>query len=438
MPRYKGGEMFKTLIISTIALAMIVGTSALSFADDADKARIAELERKVEELTDLVHQFMDDRPLTNTTAAMKAPEGIEDRVAVLEDKVKKGSKWLEKLKLKGDFRFRHEQKFKPQGEDINRQRIRLRYGLTAEVNDKTEVGFGLATGSSDAPVSTFQTLEKEFQSKAIWLDYAYGKYKHNKNLTFLVGKFKSPFLHTDMLWDADIRFDGVALQGNIDVPENILANTNLYATIGYFPIDDSAAGESDFFMIGNAVGLKSKITDRVSLNTAVNFWDFRNLEGRLTSTFAESKSTNSSSGGVVSSGFRIVNPIVKLTFKELLGNDVIPPLTVFYEYAKNVDDAAMSDDSAWRTGIDLKKGKRKKGDWRLIGQYSRIETDAFPDAFPDAAFNSGGTNAKGWEGIIEYYMMNNMSIDLDYYNTKAVTGSELNEEVVQVNLTYYF
>jgi hypothetical protein len=53
-----------------------------------------------------------------------------------------------------------------------RERIRCPLSATGKVNDNTDVNVRLATGSAD-PVSTNQTLDGGFTSKALWVDHAY-------------------------------------------------------------------------------------------------------------------------------------------------------------------------------------------------------------------------------------------------------------------------
>jgi len=305
------------------------------------------------------------------TADASVPANIKDRVAVLEEKVEKGSKWLEKIKQKGDLRLRNELKTKPQGGDNNRQRLRFRWGLVAEVNDQTEVGFGFATGSSDSPLSTNQTLEQTFQSKSVWIDYAYAKYKANDTFTFIGGKFKRPYFDTSMFWDGDVRMDGFAIKANHSLLEGgDWPETKGFATIGFFPLDDAPAGTADLYLTAEEVGIESKFDDFAKLKTGVIFYNFHGAEGYLPSDLAESQGTNTTEafgGARLANDFQIVNPTVKLTFNDLL--DLGIPVTLFYEYAKNVGAEPDDDNQAWSSGIQINKGGFNQGDWKFKIKY---------------------------------------------------------------------
>jgi hypothetical protein len=363
-----------------------------------------------------------------------ASQNLEDRLSSLEKRLEK-SKWIDRLRTKGDLRLRNEMKTKPQGEDNNRQRVRFRWGVAADVNKQTEVGFGLASGSNDSPTSTNQTLEQEFQSKSIWLNYAYAKFKANEWLNFIGGKFESPFFHTDMVWDSDVRFDGFAATAQKDLPVGShWPKIKAFGAGGYFPIDDAPDGESDVSLTVVQPGLEVEFGGVAKAKTAVAYYEFHNLEGLPTSRLAESKSTNSTDSGRIRNDFRVFSPIVETTINEPLGLKV--PLSVFYEYFQNA--AAEDANTAWRAGLQVNEAGKKPGGWEFITQYSRLEKDVFLDSFPDGEFHSGGTNAQGWEFIINYVLMENLILGVDYYNTKAITGAETNEQILQSDINFKF
>ena len=85
-------------------------------------------------------------------------------------------------------------------------------------------GIRLATGDSNSPTSTNQTLGGSggnFSKYAIWLDRAFLSYDagpgDGQELTFLVGRFDNPFFSTDIHWDNDLGFDGLALRGKVSI-----------------------------------------------------------------------------------------------------------------------------------------------------------------------------------------------------------------------------
>ena len=60
------------------------------------------------------------------------------------------------------------------------------------------------------------------------------------------------------------------------------------------------------------------------------------------------------------------------------------------------------------------------------------------DAFPDADFNDGGTNAKGWELIFDYGLAKNVILSFDYYNTETISGSQSDDKLFQADVIFKF
>ena len=425
-------RLAKIFLALVLSMGLIISVVPNLCADDTSEAILKLLIKKgiltQREVNQMKKEVAKEKPA--------APRGLEERVAKLEKDV---PSWVKNFKLKGDLRLRHESIWKEQSESNERQRLRFRLGAESKINDALKIGFGLATGSSDGPTSTNQTLEQEFQSKQIWLDYAYAEYKPTHWATLWGGKFKSPFFHSDLLWDSDIRLDGFAGKVTHTVfKDSDLPETQLYLAGGYFPLDDvhnDSAGDSDLFMNIIQGGTQTKFDKVAKLKTGVAFYDFHNMEGYSNAFLEEdSKSTNTRFGTGMANDFRVVSPSLKLTLNNPL--DIGFPVSFIGELAKNT--ATSEDNNGWRMGVEFGKKVKKKGDWRLIGQYSRLERDVFYEGFPDGDFNSGGTDAKGWEVIADYGLFKNVILSLDYYNTATINGATSDEQVLQADVIFKF
>lgn len=339
-------------------------------------------------------------------------------------------KWIENFKLKGDFRLRNEYKNNDPGTENNRQRIRLRLGAKTKVNDKVKIGFGLATGSSDSPTSTNQTLEQEFQSKNIWLDYAYIDYSAFDWAHFLGGKFKSPFFHTDMLWDSDIRFDGFAAK----IKKEVLPENTVFLAGGFFPVDNRSTS-SDINLYAAQLGTESNFSEKsINLKTGVAVYGFSQLKGVTAASLAEEKGTNTYTGGALANDYVTINLTGKLFFKNIIGHRGIG---ILGEYAHNTE--APDENDGWRAGFWLGQSKVKKPrQWKLLAQYTHLEKDTFFDSFPDSDLNFGGTDGKGWEVIFDYGLAKNVFFSIDYYNTERISGSKAEQQIIQMDLIFKF
>ncbi len=405
-----------------------------SYADETSEAILKLLIKKgiisQREVNEIKGEIRRGRP--------SLPGDLEERVERLEEKQVEAPEWIKNMKLKGDLRLRNEYLANDLGQDNNRQRIRFRLGATTKLNEQVKVGFGIASGSSDTPTSTNQSLEQEFQSKNIWLDYAYVSYDPYDWVHLIGGKFKSPFFHTDMLWDSDIRFEGVA--GKVTHKLAFLEDSNLSTKVslagGYFPLENLTTSVRDPYLLVGQLGSETKFKAAGSkLKAGLAFYDFKALENQLRAALTGNKGTNVTINGRYED-YRVISPTLKYSAPTIFGL-VDLPAGLIGEYASNT--SISTEDEAWRLGAWLGQSKvKKKGQWRLLSQYSYLEADAFVDAFPDGDFNDAGTNAKGWEAIFDYGLADNVILSFDYYNTESISGAKADDEIIQADLIFKF
>src|SRR5690606_32122937 len=120
-----------------------------------------------------------------------------------------------------------------------RLRLRVRLGLEADLGSGFTAGLRIGTGENSSPVSTNQSLGASggnFSKYAIWLDRGFLRYDWGrspaKNVAIMLGRFDNPFFSTDIVWDDDIGFDGVALQARYEVAPGLTP----FGTVGAFPV----------------------------------------------------------------------------------------------------------------------------------------------------------------------------------------------------------
>jgi hypothetical protein len=132
-----------------------------------------------------------------SAAVAEAPRVVEPRVAAAV---------APNVRFSGDLRYRHES-INEEGEaERHRQRIRARFGVTADVAENVRVGLTLATGGDD-PVSANQTLDTGFSRKPIGVDRAFFSWAATDELTFTGGKIANPFYRPGnhhLIYDADL------------------------------------------------------------------------------------------------------------------------------------------------------------------------------------------------------------------------------------------
>ena len=339
-------------------------------------------------------------------------------------------RWISNTHVKGDFRLRYQMNDRRRSTDRHRGRYRLRVGVVTEVTDQVHVGFGVATGGSD-PRSTNQSMTNSFESPDLRLDYAYVSYRPFGWLKLTGGKFKNPlWVTTDLLWDSDIRPEGVSLQADWKASEWL----GLFVNGGFWVLDERSSEESDPSMAVLQPGAVIDMTDRLRLKMAATYYNFANVRGGLLDHSAGSNTINAVTGGLAHD-YDAVSLAAELGLRGV--SDLVPYCGVFGEYVSNLQTS--SDDAGFAAGLCVGHKKvRKRHQWQLKGLYRRLERDAWLDIFPDSDAYGGATNVKGWEFIATYAVFNNVSLSLDYYYMENIRGPEVAENILQLDLNVTF
>ena len=333
---------------------------------------------------------------------------MKEEIAMVDKK----SDWTGKVKLKGDIRTRYEGRWEDGATDRHRGRIRYRLGVVANPVSGVEVGAGLASGSSDLR-STNQSFDTTFSTKAINLDYAYAQYKFNDNLMGVAGKFKQSgylWTPTDLIWDSDINPEGFSINYQ---NHNDLGTT--FVNGGIWVLEENSGSEDDPFLIFGQLGQKFNIGE---------------IDGTVAGAYYEFSEINSL-GDIVTDGtntdfnFDSFSLSGELSRKDLFGEG--SKAGIFAELIFNTDTDS-SEDTGFAVGF-----KAEKGPWGFKYTYADLETNAWPDIFPDSDRFDGLTGVHGHEFALDYELMKNVTFGMDYYhmtNTADVDQSLLQVDVV--------
>ena len=386
--------------------------AALRAEIDRLSARLAQLETASAATTGRVDG------LEQTTAATAA--------AVSDVEKSAGSaSWTDKISWKGDFRYRYEN-IDPQGSDTrNRQRVRARPALTAQVNDTMKVGFGLATGGSD-PVSTNQTLGGGGSSKGVVLDLAYFDWSGLDGWNIVGGKFKNPLEKPgghNMLWDGDWR------------PEGLHAKYSSGAFFGnvlmsWLESDSRASSEVAF---GAQGGYETSVGDGMTLKAGLGYYQI-DTAGRLPFFDAGDSFGNSvAPDGTYLFDFRNVELFADLSMT--LGDQ---PASVFANVIKNTD--ADQFDTGWAVGFKYGKASAP-GTWELGWAYQELEADATLGLLADSDFGGGGTDNKGHVLSGAYSLSKATTFKVTYFLNDVggnLSAQETDYDRLQVDLSFKY
>lgn len=393
---------------------------------------------------------------------------------------------------------------------VNLLRLRARFGLTADISDHWQAGLRVATGSSDDPVSTNQTLGGGLEKKDLWLDRGFISWLPTERLSFTAGRFGNPFVSTDILYSNDLNFDGVAARFHASNAPGM----SLFGTVGAFPLEftsDASPSRSEYktnnqdkWLFGGQLGLQWNTDSGNRFRGAMAYYDFDNIAGERSALCAPWVSGREAGYGCntdwsrpafmqkgntlftlrnimldpadpaftpmpqyvgLASNFRLID--INLSWEAALFNDMQMRVSGNYihntEFSErdmlkrsgalaqgSVDNLVInnldarggikSGGDAWM--LDLAIGTAvnitKPGQWNMQLGYKYIEPDALPDAYNDASFHRGGTNAKGYYLGGAYGFHERVYGQLRWMSSKEVYGAPLEVDILQVELNARF
>ena len=394
--------MNKTM--SGAVAAVLFGSSGAGAAIPDEEWR--EFKAQYSALVERVNALESENQRLRETAAgnfvtVEDLSATNEKIAVLE-KQNSSTSWAEKLKWKGDFRYRYEDIQEDGRDDRDRNRIRARAALVAKPSDTTEVGLGMASGGDD-PVSTNQTLGGGASTKDIRLDLAYFKWTGLDDAYLQAGKFKNPFYSeqkSSLIWDGDFRPEGISAGWE---------NETFFANASYNFIESDSRNDDDGIW-GAQVGARFTLFENLRLTAAAKYLDIP-TKGR-TAIYDDDFFGNSS---VVQNGeevflydYNLYNVSLGVGF-DLFGMAI----TLYGDYVEN--DDADDLETGYIAGVKLGKAK-KRGSWQLQYQYEDLEADATLGLITDSDFMGGGTDGEGHKFSGKYMLDDKWYLGATYFD----------------------
>jgi hypothetical protein len=406
--------------------AALLGLSILLFSSQAlaqvDAGEIEALRAQIELLTRRLDQLeqqnqamsrsLQEARTTDYAAATAAAgsaaaldEKIDQAVTAQVNERMAAVSWAERMRWKGDFRYRYEN-IDEQGKDgRNRNRIRARTALEAEVMPTMKVGVGLATGGDD-PVSSNVTLGGGGSKKEITLDLAYFDWSGLANTHVLGGKFANFLVKpqkTSLVWDGDWRPEGLGV---------IWDNGTFFAQgLGTWLEGDSRNG-TEFGWVAQA-GMKLQLGETGKLMFGGGYSEF-DIAGRTPvygdpdDFYGNSYAVDPATGNLVfAHDYQVVQAFAEYSFA-LAGR----PAALFADYVINTD--VDENDTGYLFGAKYGSAK-KKGTWELAYFYENLEADAVVGLVTDSDFGGGGTDVKGHALTGSYAFHDNWNFRATYF-----------------------
>jgi len=321
---------------------------------------------------------------------------------------------------------------------------RARIGIEAAIANGVTVGVRLGSGEDNGPVSTNELIDDYFAKGGLWIDQAYVELKPFEQLTLIGGRMARPFYSTDLVWDEDLNFEGVAAKVRLPLGEGLA----VIANGGAFPLEQRYTNEVSLnrWLYGGQLGAEFATGD-VELKAAVAYYDFQNIRGRknelnsrlndytaLTLVGSGNSKFNIRNDGELtqlvglSSDFDVLNVTGSIAYRGF--DDIVVRLTG--DFAKNLafdraDILALAPNStppgdiAWQARLDVgRPAIERLGHWRIGLAYRRLETDSVLDVFTDSDFGLGGTDLKGYVLDAELGIFRNTSIGARWLSANAI------------------
>lgn len=173
--------------------------------------------------------------------------------------------------------------------DRNNLRYRARLGIEAHVVDGVTATIALGSGDDNSPISENASLGASFSKRPIFIDTADIVVKPFKWATLQFGRFETPFNTTPLLYDEDLRFDGVS--ASVKWAGVTGKDSALSLTGGAFPLD---YGSSNFpnvainklayptkWLFAGEVRLKTPVGSGISIDASAAYHSYTNVQGRL-------------------------------------------------------------------------------------------------------------------------------------------------------------
>jgi len=415
------------------------------------KAELEAQRQKQAELQDRINQ-LEARQKLKERAMTEKIEQVEAKAEKAEAKEPAGGlpddlKWLEKIKISGDFRYRHEHIDSQRvvgnrsewrtGRD--RDRIRARLMIRAIVNDEWDVALRMATGQYDVvgdtiladTVSTNQTLTDFGSRKDFWLDLAYFDYHPLaiEGLNVIGGKMPTPFYKVgknQLLWDGDLTPEGGALR----YVRTLSESDALAVSGGGFWLNEESS-DVDTSLWGIQSYIKHAFSKPNYILAGAGWYDYGNIQG-LEDEY----------------GIGLGNTIDSVTDEWVNDYDV---LELFAEYGTEVgklplvaygtwveNTAAASADTGWLVGATIGKAK-DPGSWQFGYNYRDVERDAVLSVWSDSDFNGGLTGGKGHTLSAAYQAFKNVQLALTYFHGEIeLTSPDLDYRRLHAELVVKF
>jgi hypothetical protein len=358
--------------------------------------------------------------------------------------------------------------------DLYELRVRARLGAEADLTDNLRAYIRLSSGSLTnvnlVAGSESQTLGQYGARYAVGIDEAYLDWDSSGRTTLPVvtimgGRIPNPwFSPTELEYARDLTFEGIADTTRLGWGEGGLDRSHLYLTVGGFPMLVAPLQASgDKWMVGAQLGTHLRFNDGADhVRLAGAYYDYIKVTGELNAP--NSTLLNYTAPPFVQWGntmFDISNstdPTVNLF--ALAAHFRIADVAAQYEHRFSRYSLTLSAQGARNLAYNLGEIEAESGQpisspqnkgyvaelslgdlavdrfgkWRAAVGYRYVQSDAVLDAWTDADFHQGGTNAAGYYFWTSFGLAYNTYLRLRYLSGNEITGPRYGLDILQIDV----
>ena len=371
-------------------------------------------------------------------------------------------------------------------EKRERLRVRARLGMLARISETWSGGVRLATGSTTDRVSTNQTLGQDWNKYNLLVDRAFIKYDPADWFSVTGGRIPNPWFSTDLVWDEDLNFEGMAATFKPSFANNTIKP---FLTVGVFPLkEQNPPASKGRWMHGIQGGTQWDFSSNTRFKVGLAWYGFKNFEGQVESDDSLDAASNlpfaanygqyeygsnlrqkGNSLFVTNAGFDAgattywglasrFRPVNLTAAADLAHFDPVHVVltadwvrnTAFNRgeiLARTKGRVNLADGS--NTGYQYKftvgmPKVEKARDWQISAAYRYLGSDAVVDAFTDSDFGGGGTNLKGYVLGLQYGIDRNATLGLRWISADSIDSFSLNpahrfsQDVLQADVNVRF
>ena len=333
----------------------------------------------------------------------------------------------QRLSLGAELRYRHEMMDVEDRDMRNRELIRARLFIDAELDEHLSIGFTLISGSDD-PVAANQNLTGGFSTKQLNIDQAFFDWDPDivENLSLTGGKMPNPFYlpgRTELVWDTDLRPEGLCLSYRYTRGMMTLNLATSYLLV------EERASDNDAFLFGNQARVSGAFPV-ASVLLGLGYYDYENTRG-----YAPFWDATDGLGNTLTAGntYRYDYNELEL-FSEVSFSGLPFHQALFFNYVTNLAEH-VSENRGWLAGFTVGRCSTPgTKSFRYI--YRELEKDAVIGRFTDSIFIDGGTDGRGHELNIEYQIAQVSRLCISYLPNQI--GIENGKDFHRVMIDFYF